>query len=62
VILMTSRTLKILGGKESVLKLPGISHTPAGKNSRVVSLDGMYMLGFGPRAVSAANELAVLLK
>lgn len=62
VILMTSRTLKILGGKESVLKLPGISHTPAGKNNRIVALDGMYMLGFGPRAVSAANELAVLLK
>ena len=62
VILMTSRTLKILGGAEKVLKLPGISHTPAGKNNRVVSLDGMYMLGFGPRAVSAANELAVLLK
>lgn len=61
VILMTSRTLGILGGKEAVLGLPGLSATPAGQNNQLVSMDGMYMLGFGPRSVDAAKELASLL-
>ncbi len=61
VILMTSRTLKALGGKQKVLSLPGLSKTPAALNNRLVSLDGMYMLGFGPRVVSAAHDLADLI-
>jgi len=60
--LMTSRTLNILGGKEKVLTLPGIAATPAGKEKRIISMDGLYMLGFGPRSVDAATELAALLR
>lgn len=61
VILMTERTLNLLGGKESVLKLPGLSHTPAGKTQRIIAMEDMYLLGFGPRTVNAAAELAGLL-
>lgn len=62
VILMTTRTLKILGGIENVLNIPGLSNTPAAKNRRIISLDDMYLLGFGPRTVAAATELSSLIK
>lgn len=62
VLLMTTRTLKILGGKDKVLALPGIAATPAGKQKKIISMNGLYMLGFGPRSVDAANELASLLR
>ena len=31
--------------------------TPAGANKRIVTMDGLYLLGFGPRAPAAAREL-----
>lgn len=38
--------LESVGGVEGLLKLPGLAHTPAGKNRRVVALDGQYLSGF----------------
>jgi iron complex transport system substrate-binding protein len=40
-----------------VLALKGIGATPAGANNRIVTMDGLYLLGFGPRAPAAAREL-----
>lgn len=37
--------------------LKGVQSTPAGKNDRVVVMDGLYLLGFGPRAPDAARDL-----
>jgi iron complex transport system substrate-binding protein len=37
--------------------LKGISSTPAGAAKRIVLMDGLLMLGFGPRAPAAAREL-----
>lgn len=45
------------GGVAEVLKLPGVAQTPAGKNSRVLLVDGQALLGFGPRTVEKAAEL-----
>jgi iron complex transport system substrate-binding protein len=58
VILVTGRTLGLLGGREKLLARPEITATPAGRNGRIVSMDGLLMLGFGPRTGLAARMLA----
>jgi iron complex transport system substrate-binding protein len=40
-----------------VLKLPGVAATRAGRDRRVVEMDGLYLMGFGPRAPAAATDL-----
>lgn len=49
--------LESVGGVEGLLKLPGLAHTPAGKNKRVVAMAGQYISGFGPRSGKAALDL-----
>ena len=49
--------LDSIGGVEGLLKLPGLALTPAGKNKRVVAMDGQYLSGFGPRSGRAALDL-----
>lgn len=36
---------------------PALSQTPAGRDGRLVTMDGLYLLGFGPRAPEAARDL-----
>ena len=55
-VLFTSG-LDSIGGVDGLLKLPGLAHTPAGQNRRVVTLDGQYLSGFGPRCGRAALDL-----
>lgn len=57
VILVTTRGLESAGGIEGLLKQPGLSLTPAGKAGRVVAMDDLYLLGFGPRLGQATKEL-----
>jgi iron complex transport system substrate-binding protein len=40
--------------------LKGIQSTPAGAAKRILMMDGLYMLGFGPRAPAAARDLMAL--
>lgn len=61
VILVTSRGLEASGGVEGLLKQPGLALTPAGKAGRVVALDDLYLLGFGPRLGQAVKELCTQL-
>lgn len=49
--------LKSIGGVDGLLKIPGLAQTPAGRNQRVVAIDGLYMSGFGPRCGKAALDL-----
>ncbi len=49
--------LKSIGGVEGLLKVPGLAQTPAGRNKRVVAMDGLYLSGFGPRCGHAALDL-----
>lgn len=56
-ILVTDQGLKASGGIESVLKLPGVEQTPAGRKRRVLSQEAMLMLGFGPRLPIAISQL-----
>ncbi len=45
------------GASQSILQGHGFEMTPAGKNHRLVTMDGMLMLGFGPRIAQAISEL-----
>lgn len=48
-------------GVEQLLGIPGILQTPAGQNKRIISMEGLYLSGFGPRASTAILELATAL-
>ena len=37
--------------------LKGVQSTPAGISKRIIMVDGLYTLGFGPRAPAAARDL-----
>lgn len=57
VVLLPSRGLDALGGVSEVLKIAGVAETPAGKARRILALDDLLLLGFGPRTGKAAVEL-----
>ncbi|MFC5193002.1 hemin ABC transporter substrate-binding protein [Algoriphagus aquatilis] len=50
--------IESLGGMEGLAQVKGLSETPAFKNSHILSFDGHYLSGFGPRVGKAALELA----
>lgn len=62
VILLTDQGMKAVGGIGGVLRFPGISQTRAGKEQKIISLEAMYLLGFGPRMPLAVAELNQLLQ
>jgi iron complex transport system substrate-binding protein len=43
---------------EAVFTHPAFGATPAAANKAFVSMDGLYLLGFGPRSARAARDLA----
>ena len=55
VILMFTSGAKSLNGVFE--NVPGIMQTNAGKEKRIITMDGQYMSGFGPRLGKAALEL-----
>ena len=46
---------------DAVFSQPGFAMTPAAEHKMFVSMDGAYLLGFGPRAARAARDLATKL-
>jgi len=61
VLLLLTRGLDSVGGVDGLLEQPGIALTPAGENRRIVAMDDLLMLGFGPRLGTAVKELTVKL-
>lgn len=61
VVLLTEQGLQVRGGVQNVLAMPGIGQTPAGRARRVVALEAMQLLGFGPRLPSAVAALDAAL-
>ncbi len=57
IVLTTSDALQLAGSKAKLLAAPGFSLTPAGRNTRVVALDTLFLLGFGPRLPAAVAAL-----
>ncbi|NBL65058.1 ABC transporter substrate-binding protein [Flavobacterium sp. NST-5] len=63
VILMFTSGLESVGGVDGLLKIQGIAQTNAGKNKKIIAMDGALLSGFGPRVGEAAAELnAALIK
>lgn len=58
VILMMNGHAERLGGIDEIMSLPEIALTPAGQNRRAITMDGMLLIGFGPRTPEAVRELA----
>src|SRR5690606_24515094 len=58
VILLFDSGLSSLGGIEGLLEVQGVNQTNAGKNRKVVEMDGQFLTGFGPRLGKAVSELA----
>ncbi|GAB5437137.1 heme/hemin ABC transporter substrate-binding protein [Falsiruegeria mediterranea] len=47
---------------EELLSMPAIALTPAGQHGRIVRMDGLHLLGFGPRTASVITELSQALQ
>lgn len=62
VIVIPSRGLESVGGVDALLTVPGVAMTPAGKAKRIVPIDDLLLLGFGPRTGKAALELGAKLR
>lgn len=60
-VVLPSRGLESLGGEDGLLALPGLSETPAGRARRVVAVDDLKLLGFGPRVGQGLRELMLAL-
>lgn len=58
VILLFTSGLESLGGLDGLLEVQGIKETNAGKNRRVIAMDGQLLTGYGPRLGQAVKELA----
>ncbi|WP_153101957.1 heme/hemin ABC transporter substrate-binding protein [Paraburkholderia hayleyella] len=57
VVLTTDEGLSASGGAAKMLASPGFGATPAGRAQRVVALDALFLLGFGPRLPQAVMTL-----
>ncbi|MEE4361740.1 MAG: ABC transporter substrate-binding protein [Pseudomonadales bacterium] len=58
VLLIPDRGLELLGGRDRLLSRPEIAPTPAGQAGRIVTMDQLLLLGFGPRTPEAAQQLS----
>ena len=58
IVVVLQRTFALYGDKEKLFALPELATTPAAKQGRLSIFDGLYLIGFGPRTVSAVRDLA----
>lgn len=58
VLLIPAHAARAMGGAAKALLKPELAGTPAGRNKKVVVLDGLLLLGFGPRTPEAVEMLA----
>ena len=61
VIVVLDAGMESVGGKDGVLKLPGVALTKAGQTKRILSFDDLKLLELGPRTPEALNELITAL-
>ena len=60
-IIVPERGVDDAGGADALLAHPGLKLTTAAREGNLIAMDGMSMLGFGPRTLGAALELAARL-
>lgn len=61
VIIIDDDTLELIGGIDGLLATPGLAATPAGRERRVVGVDLLEFLAFGPRTGDAVLRLLLEL-
>ena len=61
VILMMDREGDLAISNDDILSNPALASTPAAKSGRIIRMDGMLLLGFGPRTPKAALALNTAL-
>ncbi|POF28382.1 heme/hemin ABC transporter substrate-binding protein [Roseibium marinum] len=61
VVLMMARNGNHGAGADELFSHPALAQTPAGRNNRLITMGGQYLLGFGPRTADAVGDLAVEL-
>ncbi|KJF66155.1 heme/hemin ABC transporter substrate-binding protein [Rhizobium nepotum] len=49
------------GKANEIFALPAFQSTPAAANKALISMDGLYLIGFGPRTPAAGRDLAIKL-
>jgi len=57
IILLFDSGMSSLGNMEGILELPGVRDTDAGRNRKIVHMDGQLLTGFSPRVAQAILEL-----
>lgn len=57
IILTTQDSVQASGGVERFWQHPGLAFTPAARQQRLIAMDAMALLGFGPRLPEALDEL-----
>ena len=60
-VVMPQRGAADIGGVAQALRHPAVAPLVAGRADRLIVMDGMELLGFGPRTLGAALRLAKLL-
>ena len=57
-IIISNRGLSSFKTVEKLGQHPTLIFTPASKENNIIAMDGMAMLGFGPRTITSAKEVA----
>ncbi len=58
VIMMMEHSLEQLGGIEAIKNHPALGLTPAAISENIIAIDGLFLLGFGPRLPEAVAFVA----
>jgi iron complex transport system substrate-binding protein len=58
IILLFDSGLQSLGGPTGLSKVQGVKETSAGKNNKIITMDGELLSSFGPRLGIAIQQLA----
>jgi len=61
VILMMNRDGDHAAANADLLALPSLATSPAAQNGAIIRMDGLLLLGFGPRTATAARDLNAAL-
>jgi len=61
-ILLFDSGLRSVGGVDGLSKIPGIAQTNAGRDKKIITMDGELLSGFGLRLPQAIRELQDKLK
>jgi iron complex transport system substrate-binding protein len=56
-VILKMNNANMVGSKDDIFALPAFSATPAAAKRALIGLDGLYLLGFGPRSPDAVREL-----